>query len=230
MKKFLIILILFIFPLIEGYSTHIVGGEFEIKEKRAGLYDIYLNLYFDEVNGNQGAIDDPITVAIYDKATHTKQETIDMYLESSEIVPYDNPDCAVDELAIRLLRYRTPSGYQFDEKYNDAAGYYIVYDRCCRNNIIDNIFVPEDVGMLFYLHFPQIYQADGTLTGYSSPVFNIIATRYACLGEYFFMDFGATDEDEDSLVYSMSDPLIGYSNSIAPVVEASMYESEPYPQ
>ena len=230
LKRFTHILFTIILCSTFVQATHIVGGEFEIKEKRGGLYDIYLNLYFDEIFGNPLAIDDPITVAIFDKATNTKQETIEMTLLTSEIVNYENPDCAIDELKIRLLRYKTPVGFQFENAdYNDPQGYYIVYDRCCRNNIIDNIVDPQDVGMLFYLHFPPIFQPDGSLTGYSSPVFNIIQTRYACLEEYFFMDFGATDADGDSLVYSMSDPLIGFSSSNNPVVGALQYQSEPYP-
>ncbi len=213
------------------HATHIVGGEFEIKEKRGGLYDIFLNLYFDEINGNPQAIDDPLEAVIFDKATNTIQEIVPLYLEFNDVVPYENPDCAIDELSTRLLRYKTRTIYQFDpSNYDDPEGYYIVYDRCCRNNIIDNIVAPENTGMLFYLWFPPIYQPDGSLTGYSSPVFNIIKTRYACLDEYFYMDFGATDVDGDSLVYSMIRPLRGNSNSDDPIIDGVDYMPEPYPE
>ncbi len=211
-------------------ATHIVGGEFELRERRGGLYDIYLNLYFDAINGNPDAVDDPLVAAVYNKTNNQLEDIINLELIFNDEVPYENPDCAIDPLKTNLIRYRTPTGFQFDAKYDDPGGYYIVYDRCCRNNIITNIIGPENTGMLFYLEFPPIYKPDGTLTGFSSPVFNTIKTRYACLDEYFELDFGAVDPDGDSLSYRMVHPLRGNSNTSDPIVDANEYLAGPYPE
>ncbi len=207
--------VVFVTKIVNG--THIVGGEFELEERTNGNYNIHLNLYFDQVNGNPGAIDALITVAIFRRSDDQRIEQLQIPLVTDSIVDYENPDCAVTDLAVRLLRYSLVD-FTFQSSYNDLGGYYIVYDRCCRNNAIMNIANPGAVGMLFYNEFPPIYQMNGSLTGYSSPVFNIVRTRYACLNEYFYMDFGATDADGDSLVFSMATPLIGNSFSGGPVV------------
>ncbi len=223
--SFLLILCFGFIPTIK--ATHIIGGEFEVLQRTGDIYDIYLNLYFDQVNGNTGAFDQQITIAIFEKNTNIRMEQLVLPVFTDSIVPYENPDCAVADLDIRRIRYKTTGDFKFSSNYDDPGGYYIVFDRCCRNNIITNIAAPQNAGMLFYLEFPPIYQSNGDLTNYSSPVFNVIYTRYACFNEYFYMDFGAEDADGDSLAFSMSTPINGNSSTVNVIV--TDYQPAPYP-
>ena len=102
-----ILLFILMFQASFAYSTHIVGGEFALIEKRGGLYDLNLFLYFDDINGNPLAIDETIDVSVFRKSDNAQIECLTLPLFSNEIVPYDNPNCAVDNLVIRLLQYRT---------------------------------------------------------------------------------------------------------------------------
>ena len=57
--------------------------------------------------------------------------------------------------------------------FNDPGGYYMVWDRCCRNGAITNIKSPGTAGSLFYLEFPPIIKNNITFKN-SSPVFPAI--------------------------------------------------------
>jgi len=215
------------------FATHIVGGEFQFVEQRSGLYDIFLNLYFDEINGNPQAKDQNFTASIFRKSDNEFMTTVNFRLIAENPVEYENPDCKIPEVETSRITYAAedPStgttGFQFTDNYNDPEGYYIVWDRCCRNDDIVNISTPGDVGMLFYLHFPPIFEPNGDLTGWSSPEFFPIPATYACIGEDFTLNFGATDIDGDSLYFSMQDPLIGYSDPDNPIPSSA--QPEPYP-
>ena len=233
-KRFLTFLIVFITSIC-GYATHIVGGEFQLIEQRAGLYDIYLNLYFDEINGNPQAEDQSLVASIYRKSDNLLMSTVYMENIQKDPVDYANPDCKISEIETSKITYAAKdndngsTGFQFTLDYNDPDGYYIVWDRCCRNDSVVNIETPGDVGMLFYLHFPPIFDSSDELTGWSSPVFTPIPATYACVGEPFNLDFGATDIDGDDLVFSIETPMIGFSSPDNPVPGTTLPEPSPNP-
>lgn len=227
MKRHLLIIAVLLSSFLNSYSTHIVGGEFQLVEQRAGLYDIYLNLYFDDVNGNPAAEDQFMTAYIYRKSDNFLMNTLDLTNQGKTGILYDNPDCQISDIKTSKIVYAKEGGFQFNLDYNDPGGYYIVWDRCCRNETIVNIDLPEDAGMVFYLHFPPIFDSNDNLTNWSSPVFNPIPATYACVFEPFILDFGATDIDNDILVYSLVDPLSGYSSPVDP--NPTLILPEPYP-
>ena len=233
MKRVLLTILLISSFVYNTKATHIVGGEFQFVEQRSGLYDIFLNLYFDDINGNPAAKDQNFTATIFRKSDNQFQTTVNFRLIAENAVEYENPDCKIPEVETSRITYAAedPStgntGFQFTSDYNDPEGYYIVWDRCCRNDQIVNIATPGDVGMLFYLHFPPIFEQNEDLTGWSSPEFLPIPATYACVGEPFTLDFSATDIDGDSLYFSMQDPLIGNSTPDNPIPLTAL--PEPYP-
>ncbi len=209
-------MICFLFSLfltLPLYASHIVGGEFSLQYTGAVStpYALSLNLYFDQANGNPLAEDSRILVTIYNKATQAQIDTF--YLPKVLSVPltYNNPACATGSLQTKLIRYARNIALP-STRYNQAEGYYVVWERCCRNASMINIANPGMSGTTFYMEFPAVGTVRNPVIN-SSPAFKPAAWRYACAGELFSVDFSASDIDKDSLVYSLVTPLRGNATS-----------------
>lgn len=86
-----------------------------------------------------------------------------------------------------------------------TGGYYIIYQRCCRNNTIINLVNPGDQGATYYTKIPG--PEDTPIN--SSPRFKLFPPIYICNNLPFTFDHSATDPDGDQLVYSLSAPFLG---------------------
>ncbi|MDX5417919.1 MAG: gliding motility-associated C-terminal domain-containing protein [Hymenobacteraceae bacterium] len=212
----------------KAFATHIVGGEFGLEHRSGYTYRITLNVYFDDVNGNPAAIDPEARIRIFDKQTNTsKIDEIRMPLRSNTFVNYTDIACTVGELRTRKLVYwidvvLSPS------VFNNPMGYYMVWERCCRNRIINNIVNPEAAGQTFYMEFPPVIQGSTPFVN-SSPVLFPPLSDYACANELFYYDFSGTDVDGDSLVYDMVTPINGFSTA-DPLNAAPTPRPGPYPE
>lgn len=186
-------------------ATHIVGGEFELIHIKDYQYELRLIQYFDEVNGTPEAEDNFVDVYIYSKKDEVLKKQVRLNRISSEFVKYTNPECAEGFVITRKILYSTtieiPPGI-----FNDEAGYFVVYERCCRNNIISNVVAPQSTGQTFYMEFPPVTKNDEPFVN-SSPVLSPPVSDYACINEMFYYDFRSTDPDGDSLVYSLAAPF-----------------------
>ncbi|UFH57012.1 hypothetical protein [Spirosoma sp. KNUC1025] len=198
-------------------ATHIVGGELELRylgPQSAYSHRINLNLYFDVVNGDAGADDGLVSVGIFSKRTNQLIGYVPLNRISSEPILYTKPACINASLSTRLIRHSIDLTLD-PNVFNDAGGYYMSWERCCRNGTISNIINPGGAGSTFYLEFPAI--ANGSTRVYnSSPVFTIPKGDYACIGQPFTLDFSAKDADGDSLTYSLVTPYNGFSSSAVP--------------
>ncbi len=157
LRFFIIILLLAGLCQNKVYSTHIVGGEFELVYIQDYNYEIRLIQYFDHIHGNPGAEDDYLMAYIFRKRDNQYVYSIGLTNKGSEFVPYTNPECRKTgiQLQTRKITY-TSELYLSPTVYNDPQGYYIVWERCCRNGIITNIREPEATGQAFYLEFPPV--------------------------------------------------------------------------
>ncbi len=214
MKRILFISLLIIASFTGSRATHIVGGDFELTYSLKGYnYDLRLNLYFDAISGNEELLaENVLIVGIYSKTTNALISTHSLEkVSDNEFIPYQNPDCQVQELVTRIIRYRKAIALSPNE-YNEPGGYYVMWDRCCRNEFITNISDPLSTGMIFYMEFPPVVENDTVLLRNDSPVFAPPFAEYACVGQSFQYDFSATDADGDSLAYRMNDPWTGEYN------------------
>jgi gliding motility-associated-like protein len=85
----------------------------------------------------------------------------------------------------------------------NAAGYYISWERCCRNGIISNINLPGDASTSFYAEIPsKIYNN-------STPKYTKNPVTLMCVGVPYTYNFNYIDADNDLLVYTLVDPLNG---------------------
>jgi len=205
-------------------ATHIVGGELELVHLSDNTYRAGLIMYFDAIYGNPGAIDPNVTVHIFSKSNDAFVTSITMRLRSDNLVSYSQPDCAIGELVTRRIYYwRNIELNPF--AYNDPEGYYMIWERCCRNGVIDNIIAPGDAGQTFYMEFPPLSR-NGARFINSSPELFPPLSDYACVNQPFNFDFSGSDKDGDDLRYSLSVPLNGYSTAADPVPPAF---PAPYP-
>ena len=140
-KAFLTFLLLITFPLI---ASHIVGGEFELIHVSGSTYRLNLIIYFDQINGAPGAKDASATVTIYRKADKALMASVNLPRIQEVNVPYTQPTCSQGEIVTTKLTYSAEIVLPSD-RYNDPAGYFVVWERCCRNYTITNIFsqVPQ---------------------------------------------------------------------------------------
>ena len=197
-------------------ATHIVGGELELQKlgpTAAFTHRINLNLYFDDINGNVGAEDATAVLYIFRKRDNQIMGSVEVIRVSNQFVNYTTPACSRSDLRTRLIKYSTD--LSFPTTLNDAGGYYMSWERCCRNGIITNIVNPGGAGSTFYLEFPAPFSGSTPFVN-SSPVFSIAKGDYICVNRPFVFDFSAVDPDNDSLTYTLVTPYNGFSTAATP--------------
>jgi hypothetical protein len=201
------------------------------KGTRGAQYTLTLNLYFDEINGDPGAEDPVVQAVIFSKHTNRLVDVFVLPKVSQQQVNYSNPVCTNARLSTRLVKYASDIILN-PAVYKDPEGYYVVWERCCRNRVITNILDPGSAGNSFYLEFPAVATPDGNPFINSSPNFLVPKGDYACINTPFVFDFGATDPDGDELRYSLVTPISGHSSRNTPnpfAVSPPVYTPAPYP-
>jgi gliding motility-associated-like protein len=212
----IIIFFLLIFTNLTVRANHILGGNFELNNTGThGYFELKLNLFFDKATRQPtNASDNNLKVAIYQKSNNKLMKSITLVSYQLQGVPfvYTNESCAASQgLNVAIISF-TESLYLDPNLYNDPQGYYIIWDRCCRN-AASNIENSSIAGMLFYLEFPPLKDASGSDFKNSSPQFVPPNGEYICAGQPFRFDNGATDADGDQLRYSFVTPYNGFSST-----------------
>ncbi|KXK23323.1 MAG: PKD domain-containing protein [Bacteroidetes bacterium OLB12] len=225
MRKILLILLFaFSFPV---FASHIVGGEFELIHISGNKYRLNLIIYFDQINGAPGAKDLGANVSIFRKRDKMPMSTVTLVLNNETNVPYTQPECSHGEIVTSKLFYSseiTLSAAQF----NDPEGYYVVWQRCCRNYTISNIYSNEpsganiSAGQTFYLEFPPVVKNGAPFVNSSPRLFPPL-NDFACPYRPYYVDFAGVDDDGDSLVYSLTTPLNTTTADALPPVSAGPF-------
>jgi hypothetical protein len=150
-------------------------------------------------------------------------------------VSYSQPECSTGELQTNKLIYTTTLNLDPDI-FNDPAGYYVSWERCCRNYNITNIFSDTPIlgatyaGQTFYLEFPPVVK-DGLPFIDSTPKLFPPLSDYACVGKPYYVDFTGSDDDGDSLVYSLVAPLNTKTADAIPLPNPpGLPRPKPYPE
>ncbi|GAB3948759.1 hypothetical protein GCM10028805_23910 [Spirosoma harenae] len=206
-------------------ASHIIGGDVSMQAVgiTPGLFRLQLNQYWDATQviagsvGNPGNQDESVVLRIYRKQNPILIEKVTLRLQETLPLTFDNAACAtIRQLSFTQARYYT--NYQFNiANYTDPGGYYIVWERCCRNDGLTNVnsAVTAGAAMTFYLEFPPMTKNGSNLRN-SSPEFRIPNGEYICINKLFTFEAGATDADGDQLRYSLVTPLNGYTTRTAP--------------
>ncbi len=190
------------------HAAHIVGGEMYYDCLGNNDYRFTMKVYRD---GNpQGpnaatSFDAPAFIAIYRGNEQFPFRVLEIQPNSPTgiLVPntFDEP-CVSPPTGIQVYE----ATYTFVANLPiDPVGYTVVYQRCCRNATINNIFTPNDVGATFTI----------TLTNRalqmcnSSPRFRYFPPIFVCNSIPLDFDHSATDPNGNQITYSFCSPLVG---------------------
>ncbi|MEN9370223.1 MAG: hypothetical protein RI952_1088 [Bacteroidota bacterium] len=204
---------LFFFTFIyfgQIFASHIVGGDFSYRHISGDTYELKLKMYRD--CSSQSQFDQTLSIGIFDKATNQRVKLISLPRTIIYPIKYNtsciNPQLRCVETGIFKGQFTMPAS-----QFNNTAGYYVAWERCCRNNIIKNIVNPGNTPMAFYMELPSPYPGGGGLQINNSPEFTRDPLSYLCINEPFKYDFKAIDVDGDSLHFSIITPLAGGNTS-----------------
>lgn len=197
--------------LFKAQATHIVGGEIYYDNLGGNNYKIHMKVYRDCINGIP-PFDNPAFFTIFN-ASGGVVTTLNVAITSSITVPpSNNSPCAPAANGVACVEeaiYETTINLP-----PLAGGYYIVYQRCCRNGTILNLINPGNVGATYWEHIP----GPEVVAVNSSPRFNVRPPIYICANNPIAFNHSATDADGDSLVYSLCTPFDGLNTS-CPVID-----------
>ncbi|MES2762674.1 MAG: PKD domain-containing protein [Bacteroidota bacterium] len=191
-------------------ATHIVGGEIYYDNLGGDNYLIHMKVYRDCLNGVPG-FDDPAFFTIFDMFGNPVTTMQVSPISVITVPPTNNSPCApttagnacVEEAIYQTTVHLPPL----------MGGYYITYQRCCRNNTILNLINPGGIGATYWEHIP----GPEVVAVNSSPRFTYRPPIYICQNTPIAFDHVATDPDGDSLVYSLCTPFNGL-DGCCPVV------------
>lgn len=203
MKKLLFLALILLFS-VGLKATHIVGGEISYIYLGANTYKITLNVYRD-CSGS--AYDNPLHITIFNN-NGVVQQTINIPFPGAVTLPNNaNNPCLIvpPNICVEEAIYETTVVLPPIE-----GGYWISWQRCCRNGTILNIQNPINTGASYLTRIPgpEAFQNN-------SPKYNNFPPTVICSNYPLSFDHSATDLDGDSLVYSLCDPYVGGSATSA---------------
>lgn len=210
MRYFLLFLLLSV--AVNSYGRHIVGGEIRMQSTAVpNRFSFTLVQFWDENTLTSGNRDQSTELLVYRKRDNQLIQKIVIPFVSTRNISYKNQACASFR-ALKTLEgtYNAQVTLKASD-YSDAGGYYVVWERCCRNDDINNIQSPGSSGMVFYLEFPPLSIPNST------PEFSFPNGDYICKDQAFSMNVSATDADGDELRYSLVTPMLGNTGRNNPI-------------
>jgi len=194
-------LIVPLFVALTAKSEHIIGGEMYYECNANGTYTFTMKLYRD-CNSSGAPFDNPASFAVFNDANQLVNEITSFVESIEEIDPNFESPCISFPPNICVEE----GTYEFTLSLDtDISSYQVVYQRCCRNQTIQNLENPGAQGLTIVAEVPQTNIAECN----SSPSFDNFPPPVLCTFEPLVFDHSATDPDGDELVYSLCSPFIG---------------------
>ena len=206
---------------IAANATHIVGGALSMKWVSGNTYTITLKVLRDCFNGQTnfdglsngggpGGGSVPCIVGVFDMANNAHMEDLDMGIPIVTKLQIEGKGCLAIPNACTQLGVYTKTITFKSATYKSSIGYYFVYQRCCRNSIIQNITQPGNAAIAIYMEVPPLPLHNST------PEFTNNPFTFLCTDNLFKYNFNFIEPDGDSLHYSMITPLNGDLNGTTP--------------
>ncbi len=193
-------------------ADHIIGGDITLQATgTSGDYRLAVHLFVDRTHPSSTQPDPFLACHIYRTRDNVRMNTVNTFLSNTKNLYESDNICASQvKLQLSMWTYDRPVNLPA-ATYNDPGGYYVIFQRCCRNASVTNVLNPSRTGSAFRLDFKMPTAVN------SSPEFVLPEARYVCINDPFTMDFSAKDPDGDRLRYELVDPLRGYTTDQAPV-------------
>jgi gliding motility-associated-like protein len=207
MKKYFFIVFLSIFS-IPATARHVAGGELFYEYLGPGLsgtsmYRITLRLFRDCLSPGPLLQNENVVVGIYSNTDNKLVRSLQLPLVSQVTSISLNTGafpCLVGDVRVCYEMAMYSATATLDD---NVAGYTLSRLGCCRIDNIINLSIKTSVGSNYMTKIP------GTAAlpqGHnSSPQFFVRDTALVCANKKFKLDFGAFDQDGDSLTYSFCD-------------------------
>ena len=209
MKKIILLFFLIFISCNNLFSTHIVGGIISYQCLGFNTIDntisirITLRVYRDAING-QAAFDNPAIVGVFEGSNITAYQILQLNNPVITDVPIElNNSClsiTPGSIAVEEAVYTTTLTLPYN-----ANGYTFSYQRCCRNQTINNLRNPGSVGATYSIFLSGAAQSICN----SSPNFNNYPPIVICNNQPIFFDHSASDNNNNTLVYSLCAPSTG---------------------
>lgn len=207
-------------------ANHSMGGQLSYIHQGFNNYKVTLNLDCDYTASSCSALDETIFFTLQNPSG----DLIDEYGNLTNTgISVENTnvwytEISVDSCIINQDIFFARGIYDFEIVLPETPGIYkIIYQRCCRDNNLLNIFNPSETGITYELEIPH------NLLNYnnnSASFFHYLSTpiyhpspAITCINYDFTYDYSAIDEDNDSLVYSLSTPFgVASSTETEPLI------------
>ncbi len=201
MRLILLIALFFCYNL--SFATHIVGGGFDVQWVGGNNFSITLRVLQDCQNSKVDFNKPRIRIGVYKKKNNELVEYLLLDYITKKKLDFVKPKCdgVTSECTNEGLYNKVVVMDPMD--YNEPEGYYISWERCCRNGIITNLAVPSDASTAFYAEIPKAQIKNSTPRYTNNPV------TLLCVGNAFTYNFDFIDQDADKLIYSLVNPLNG---------------------
>ena len=207
-----------------SWATHIVGGEMTYSYKGNNQYAVKLLLYIDCFNGSTSAI----AQDLYANISVFEGDSNKLLGNLCQSVIRGNPTrvSKTNYNCIKIAPNACVDAYEYNTTFTlppIKGGYYLSFQRCCRNSTINNLNNPLSLGENIWTHIN-----DTTGIGFnSSPAFKNLPPNFLCTNTPLVFNHSATDTDGDSLVYEFFHPYNG-ANSGNPRPDCSAYDIPPF--
>jgi gliding motility-associated-like protein len=206
---------LFLLFAMNGHAKHIIGGtlSYECLGQTVPGFNKYrftMRVYRDCFGGG-ATFDAPAEMAIYrgTAVSNVMVKNFQVFFDQERDIVPDTPRCVQTVPSVCVQE----AVYVFEEVLAISAteSYFVVYQRCCRNESIVNLINPGDIGATFSIELTPAAQAVCN----NSPTFDAFPPIIICNGLPLEFDHRATDVDGDFLVYSFCPPLEGGGNILS---------------
>ncbi|MDQ3143094.1 MAG: PKD domain-containing protein [Bacteroidota bacterium] len=216
------LLIVFLFLIVDHVTlqaAHIIGGEMYYQclgygkngsDTTTRRYRITIKLYRD-CQGMGAQFDNPLGFTVYRK-NGSRFDIIDLSpgggselstnLDGPYLVAPPKYPCLVlpDNLCVEEGIYTAEVELPIVN-----TEYVVVWQRCCRNNSITNLEMPEATGATFTIEI----HPEAQKTCNNSPRFVKFPPTVVCVSNPLKFDHSAFDEEGDLLIYDFCEPLAG---------------------
>jgi len=194
-----------------SYAAHIVGGQMiytciedDDLNDDVVRFEMVCTVYRDRFSG--GAVfDDDADFGVFRRTGPDSWEHVrtvfDLTFQDRDTIPFnDNNPCVdiPDGIGVEKASYI----FQLTLDVIDSE-YMVSYQRCCRNETINNLILPGETGAAFNV----IISPEAQRTCDNSPDFDEFPPIFICQNQNLNVDHSATDVDGDDLVYSFCAPL-----------------------
>ena len=193
-------------------ASHIVGGGFSYRCLGNNQYQIKLAYYKDCGPSSIGFPPGSLKVGVFEIGTHQLKTVLQLAVDSTTTLDFSQAACVTSPVNCVQQRNYSALLTMPAFEYNHPAGYYFVYEQCCRNALAQNVANPQDIGSAYYMELRPNFTINQTFEN-SSPEFKNYPALLLCAFENYELDFSATEPDGDSLVYTLIDPLKGHANA-----------------